>query len=96
LKIHHALKETSYPTDLHSMTVSAAIAITIGNYLFDPITNGNRANLAVRPNFFIASPPIHIERSRPPNSLRMPTIVNAATRPDTIWYYGSGGSWPVL
>jgi hypothetical protein len=33
LKIHHALKETSYPTDQCSMTGSATIATTIGNYL---------------------------------------------------------------
>jgi hypothetical protein len=35
LKIHHALKETSYPTDLHSMTGFATIATTIGNYLLE-------------------------------------------------------------
>jgi hypothetical protein len=36
LKIHHALKGTSYPTDQCSVTGSAAIATTIGNYLFAP------------------------------------------------------------
>jgi hypothetical protein len=39
MKIYHALKETSYPTDIQSMTGTAAIATTIGNYFFDPITN---------------------------------------------------------
>jgi len=37
MKIYHALKETSYPTDWGSMTGSTTIAITIGNYLFDPM-----------------------------------------------------------
>jgi hypothetical protein len=34
LKIHHALKETSYLTDASNIAYSAAMAITIGNYLF--------------------------------------------------------------
>jgi len=33
LKIHHALKETSYLTDGASMTFSGGMAITIGDYL---------------------------------------------------------------
>ncbi|HEV2436009.1 MAG TPA: hypothetical protein VG077_08415 [Verrucomicrobiae bacterium] len=33
MKIHHALKETSYLTDGLSLTGFAAIATTIGNYL---------------------------------------------------------------
>jgi hypothetical protein len=33
LKIHHALKETSYLTDTVNIAGSAAIATTIGNYL---------------------------------------------------------------
>jgi hypothetical protein len=46
LKIHHALKETSYPTDLHSMTGFATIATTIGNYLLEarPRTPPRSAN----------------------------------------------------
>jgi hypothetical protein len=36
LKIHHALKETSYLTDTLNIAGSAAIAITIGNYLSPP------------------------------------------------------------
>jgi hypothetical protein len=39
LKIHHALKETSYPTDGCSMTGSAARATTIGNYLLAAISS---------------------------------------------------------
>jgi hypothetical protein len=34
LKIHHALKETSYLTDGLNLTVSGEIATTIGNYLW--------------------------------------------------------------
>jgi hypothetical protein len=41
LKIYHALKETSYLTDHTIVTVSAAIAITIGNYLSEGV--GHRA-----------------------------------------------------
>jgi hypothetical protein len=37
LKIHHALKETSYLTDEGSITGSGGIATTIGNYLSNPI-----------------------------------------------------------
>jgi len=37
LKIHHALKETSYLTDKGSVTGFGGIATTIGNYLSDPI-----------------------------------------------------------
>jgi len=33
LKIHHALKETSYLTDRQSVTGSSGMATTIGNYL---------------------------------------------------------------
>jgi hypothetical protein len=33
LKIHHALKETSYLTDAPTIADSPALAITIGNYL---------------------------------------------------------------
>jgi len=33
LKIHHALKETSYLSDVASMTFSGEMAITIGDYL---------------------------------------------------------------
>jgi hypothetical protein len=33
LKIHHALKETSYLTDRQSMTGSSGMATTIGNFL---------------------------------------------------------------
>jgi hypothetical protein len=34
LKIHHALKETSYLTDKLNIAGFAAIATTIGNYLW--------------------------------------------------------------
>jgi hypothetical protein len=36
LKIHHALKETSYLTDGCNIADSGAIATTIGNYLLPP------------------------------------------------------------
>ena len=36
MKIHHALKETSYLSDAVSMTVSGGMAITIGDYLSVP------------------------------------------------------------
>jgi hypothetical protein len=40
LKIHHALKETSYLTDTASMTFSGGMAITIGDYLWEARTGG--------------------------------------------------------
>jgi len=36
LKIHHALKETSYLTDGFNIADSAGMATIIGNYLFQP------------------------------------------------------------
>jgi hypothetical protein len=35
LRIHHALKETSHPTDKPIVAHPAAIATTIGDYLLD-------------------------------------------------------------
>jgi hypothetical protein len=43
LKIHHALKETSYLTDADSIADSAAIATSIGNYLLDCPPSGKRS-----------------------------------------------------
>jgi len=41
LKIHHALKETSYLTDMSNIADFAAIATTIGNYLLPPCLRQN-------------------------------------------------------
>jgi len=46
LRIHHALKETSYLTDPDSMTGSGGMATTIGNYLFDPMSHRAHAGEA--------------------------------------------------
>jgi hypothetical protein len=40
LKIHHALKETSYLTDVRIVPVFAAIATTIGNFFVPPGCGG--------------------------------------------------------
>jgi hypothetical protein len=42
LKIHHALKETSYLTDVLNIADSAAMATTIGNYLLCALERSRR------------------------------------------------------